>query len=480
MLDNRAMNTLSNYFQTLHTPSRAAYLPLSARRACLQAISRALSARATDWCAAIDADFEGRHADETKLLELAPAQQGIAHALSHLKSWAAPRRAGVGINFMPAKNRIVPQALGVIGIVVPWNYPLYLTIGPLTSALAAGNRVMIKMSESTPRTGRLMREMLAACLPADVCTVICGDEAYGELDQPMALAKAFCALPFDHLLFTGATNLGASVLAAAAPNLTPVTLELGGKSPAIVAPGADLARAARRIAVGKWRHAGQTCIAPDYVLVQRAQHDALVQVLQAQADAMYPDALNNPAYSSLINARQFARLNAVAQDAVAAGAKVHSAGVWADAARHRMAPVVLSACSDETTLMQQEIFGPLLPVVAYDTLDEAIAYVNARPRPLAAYVFGERGSDINAVVQGTVAGGMSVNETIVHIAQEDLPFGGVGASGMGHYHGRWGFDTFSKLKPVFYQSRWNGLGLLDPPHNKLFHTIVKYLAKLPR
>ena len=452
---------LQTTFAALRTASRQAALSLPQRKAHIQAIMRSLKANMDAWVAAIDADFEGRHSDETKLLEIAPSIQGLRHTLSHVTAWAKPRRASTSVNFFPASNKVVPQALGVIGIVVPWNYPLYLTIAPLATAIAAGNRVMIKMSEHTPRTAALMAKTLSECLPADVCQVIEGD---------VEIAKAFCALPFDHLLFTGATQLGASVLHAAADNLTPVTLELGGKSPAIVGVDADIQNAARRIAVGKWRHAGQTCIAPDYVLVERSGHDALVAALNGQAAKMYPDANNNNAYSSIINSRQFERLNRIAEEASAQGAAMH--GFAADTTRHRIAPTVVTNVPLASKLMQDEIFGPLLPVIPYDTLDEAIAFVNARPRPLSLYMFERNQTDINQVLDQTVAGGVSINDTIFHIAQESLPFGGVGASGMGHYHGQWGFDTFSKLKPVFTQSRFNLLGLLDPPHGKMFYRVL--------
>jgi coniferyl-aldehyde dehydrogenase len=455
------MNTA---FQTLHIASRQAALNLPQRKAHLEAITRSLKTNMDAWCSAIDADFEGRHADETRLLEIAPSIQGLRHALSHLSSWTKPRRATTSINFLPASNKVVPQALGVIGIVVPWNYPLYLTIGPITTAIAAGNRVMIKMSEHTPRTAALMAKTLGECLPADVCQVVQGDAD---------VAKAFCALPFDHLVFTGATQLGASVLHAAADNLTPVTLELGGKSPAIVGSGADIHNAARRIAVGKWRHAGQTCIAPDYVLAERTQHDALVAALNGQAAKMYPDALNNSTYSSIINSRQFDRLSRIAEEAKAQGATLQ--GYAADTQRHRIAPTVVTNVPLASKLMQDEIFGPLLPVIPYDTLAEAIAFVNARPRPLSLYMFEKDQASINQVLDQTVAGGVSINDTIFHIAQESLPFGGVGASGMGHYHGQWGFDTFSKLKPVFTQSRFNLLGLLDPPHGRMFYRVLGWL-----
>jgi coniferyl-aldehyde dehydrogenase len=465
------MNTqLQTTFQSLHAASRQTALTIPQRQSHLKAITRSLKQNMDAWCAAIDADFAGRHPDETKLLEIAPSVQGLRHTLSHLSSWAKPRRASTSVNFFPASNKIIPQALGVIGIVVPWNYPLYLTLAPLATAIAAGNRVMIKMSEHTPRTAALMAKTLHECLPADVCQVVEGD---------VEIAKAFCALPFDHLLFTGATQLGASVLHAAADNLTPVTLELGGKSPAIVGKDADIQNAARRIAVGKWRHAGQTCIAPDYVLVEQSQHDALVKALTQQASKMYPDAINNSAYSSIINIRQFERLSRMAEEAQAGGAVLqgYSASLQpkSQAMSHRIAPTVVTNAPMASKLMQDEIFGPLLPIISYKTQDEAIAFINARPRPLALYVFDQNKANIDQVMDQTVAGGVSVNDTIFHIAQESLPFGGVGASGMGHYHGQWGFDTFSKLKPVFTQSRFNLLGLLDPPHGKMFYRV---LAKL--
>jgi coniferyl-aldehyde dehydrogenase len=266
-------------------------------------------------------------------------------------------------------------------------------------------------------------------------------------------------------------------MSAAAKNLTPVTLELGGKSPAIVGATADIAHAARRIAVGKWRHAGQTCIAPDYVLVHRSQMDAFVSALTAQARIRYPNALNNPSYSSVINDRQFSRLATWVDEARAGGAKLHTTEPWRDDAAHRMAPLVMTELPLDCKLMVAEIFGPPLPVLAYDTLDEAIAFINAKDRPLALYIFERDASTIATVLDQTVAGGVSVNETIMHIAQDALPFGGVGASGMGHYHGQWGFDTFSKLKPVFYQSRLNALGLLDPPYTAIFHKLVKILSQ---
>ncbi len=458
-------------FQALHTASRVAPLSLEQRRTALKVLSRVLMEQAGAACAAVNADFQGRPADETRLLELAPSQQAIKHALKHLSAWAAPRKAKTGLNFLPAKSRIISQALGVVGIVVPWNYPILMTTAPMINAIAAGNRVMIKMSEHSPATAAWLASALHAALPFDVCQIIQSDT-----EDPVSQSQAFCALPFDHLFFTGSTSVGRSVMAAAAQNLTPVTLELGGKSPAILGVGADMKEATRRIAVGKWRNAGQTCIAPDYVFVHRSQLDDCVAQLLAHADKMYPDALNNDNYASIINARQFERLQQRADEAVEKGAKLHKSGTLSDAARHRMGPAVLTGVTDAMKITTEEIFGPLLPVLPYENLDEVITCINARPRPLSLYMFERDKRTIDKVLNETVAGGVSVNETIMHIAQEDLPFGGVGASGMGHYHGRWGFDTFSKLKPVFYQSRWNALGLLDPPHSKLFQKIVRGLV----
>jgi coniferyl-aldehyde dehydrogenase len=470
--------TLSSSLQTpfaiLHTASRTASLPLEQRRSALKALSRVLIEQASAACAAVDADFQGRPSDETRLLELAPSQQAIKHALKHLSTWAAPRKARTGINFLPAKSRIIPQPLGVVGIIVPWNYPILMATAPMINALAAGNRVMVKMSEHTPATAAWLAQALHAALPSDVCQVVQPD-----ITDAISQSQAFCALPFDHLFFTGSISVGSSVMAAAAQNLTPVTLELGGKSPAIIGVGADMVQATRRIAVGKWRNAGQTCIAPDYVFVHYSQLDDCVAQLLAHAAKMYPDALNNPNYASIINARQFDRLQQRADEAVAKGATLHHAPIskqLSDAARHRMSPAILTGVTDAMKITSEEIFGPLLPVLPYDNLDEVIACINARPRPLSLYVFERNSQAIVKVLNETIAGGVSVNETIMHIAQEDLPFGGVGASGMGHYHGRWGFDTFSKLKPVFYQSRWNALGLLDPPHSQLFHKVVRRLV----
>lgn len=419
--------------------------------------------------AAISADFTNRPRQETALLEVFPSLAGIDDALRHGKRWMRVRRAKTGLWFRPGQSRMMPQPLGVIGIVVPWNYPLYLTIGPLAGALAAGNRAMVKLSEFTPRFSALFAKLVQGTFAPDEIAVINGDAE---------VAAAFSALPFDHLLFTGSTSVGHHVMKAAAANLTPVTLELGGKSPAIIGPGADFERAVERILVGKLLNAGQTCIAPDYVLVPEHQHERFVDSARRVVARLYPDIARNPDYTSIISPRHFDRLVAMVEAAGAAGARVVPLTEAApDAASRQLPPVLLADVPDDVRAMQEEIFGPVLPVVAYRHLDDAIGFVNARPRPLALYVFDKGRDVVDRVLQQTVAGGVTVNDTLFHIAQDDLPFGGVGPSGMGAYHGRAGFETFSKLKPIFRQAGLNGAGLLKPPYGKRFESMLKMLLR---
>ena len=421
-------------------------------------------------CEAVDRDFGGRSPAETKLLELFPALEAIAHARRHVRGWMRPRRARTGLWFLPGRSRIRAQALGVVGIVVPWNYPLYLAVGPLVAAIAAGNRALVKMSESAPATGALLARLVSDRFdPAEVAIV------NGNAD----VARAFVALPFDHLLFTGSTEVGRQVMRAAADNLTPVTLELGGKSPAIVGRGIPVAEAAAKILFGKCVNAGQTCIAPDYALVPRERVDAFVEAARQSVARQYPTLAGNPDYSAIIDARHHARLRGYVEEARGRGARVVPLNPAGEdlAATRKIAPTLLLDPPEDARVMREEIFGPLLPVVPYDDLDGAIAYVNARPRPLALYVFERDRAAADRVLERTISGGATVNETLLHVAQDDLPFGGVGPSGMGAYHGRVGFETFSKLKPVFHQPRWNGLWLLQPPYGKRFARLAKWLVR---
>jgi aldehyde dehydrogenase (NAD+)/coniferyl-aldehyde dehydrogenase len=418
---------------------------------------------------AVHSDFGNRARQETTLLEIFPSLTCIDDALRHGPRWMRTRRVGTSLWFLPGRARIVPQPLGVIGIVVPWNYPLYLTVGPLAGALAAGNRAMVKLSEYTPAFGALFASLVRQSFAPDEVAVINGDAG---------VARAFTALPFDHLLFTGSTAVGHEVMRAAAANLTPVTLELGGKSPAIVGAGADLERAVERILVGKLLNAGQTCIAPDYVLVPQSLRGAFVDAARRCAARLYPDLAHNPDYTSIISARHFSRLAGLVNAAADHGARiVPLSEAQADGDSRRFPPLLLLDVPDAATLMQEEIFGPVLPVVAYGALDEAIGYVNARPRPLALYLFERDRHAIARVVAQTVAGGVTINDTLMHVSQDTLPFGGVGASGMGAYHGEAGFGTFSKLKPVFHQAGLNGAGLLKPPYGRRFDRMIRLVLR---
>ena len=420
--------------------------------------------------AAISSDFGNRSCHETQLLEVFPALGTVRDARKHVARWMKPARAWASLWFLPARTEIRPQPLGVVGIIVPWNYPVLLAVAPLAAALAAGNRVLVKMSELTPQTSALFARLVSEHFAADQVTVVTGGAD---------VAQEFSRLPFDHLLFTGSTAVGRQVMQAAAEHLTPVTLELGGKSPAIIGPECRIDEAADKILFGKCLNAGQTCIAPDYVLLPRAQEQAFGVAAQRAVARLYPTLAGNRDYTSIINERHLARLRGYMQDAAARGASLlplSAAGESLEGSG-KIAPTLVANVNDSMRLMQEEIFGPLLPLVPYDSLDEAIRYVNARPRPLALYYFGNFDDHIQRVLNETVAGGVSVNETLMHISQESLPFGGVGPSGMGAYHGRFGFETFSKMKPVFHQSSLNGLHLFKPPFGKRFESLIRFLLR---
>lgn len=439
------------------------------RRALLQGLERMIRNNGEPLAQAVSTDFGGRSAHETKLLEIFPSLEALRHARRHAARWMKPQRRGTNFWFLPGRSRVMFQPLGVVGIVVPWNYPIYLAIGPMAAALAAGNRVLVKMSEAAPATGALFESLVARHFAPDQVAVVNGGPE---------VAKAFCALPFDHLLFTGSTSVGRDVMRAAAENLTPVTLELGGKSPAIVGRDFPVAEAAGRILFGKCVNAGQTCIAPDYALVPEEHVDAFVEGARRTVARMYPELAATPDYTSIVNDRQRARLEALLVDAASTGARiVDLAPPGAAPQGRKLAPRIVLGARDDSRVMREEIFGPVLPIVPYRTLEDAIAYVNARPRPLALYVFDHDRGAVDRVLAETVSGGVSVNETILHIAQDDLPFGGVGPSGMGRYHGREGFETFSVKKAVFHQSRINGLKLFRPPYGPRFEALLKILSR---
>ena len=437
------------------------------RREWLKTLGELINAHRQPLIDAISQDFSHRSADETLLAELLPTLMAIRDARKRLKSWMKPSRRQVGLMFQPASAKVIYQPLGVVGIIVPWNYPLFLAAGPLIGALAAGNRVMLKLSESTPATGALLKRIFAEAFPEDLVTVVLGESDVGI---------AFSSLPFDHLLFTGATSVGRQVMNAAAQNLTPVTLELGGKSPAIVSHDVPLRDAAERIAFGKTLNAGQTCIAPDYVLVPRGRLDDFVEALKAAVQTFYPSLVDNPDYTAIINPRQHMRLNRYLEDAVAKGATVVALHDQGQA--RRMPLHLLLNVDDGMLVMQDEIFGPLLPVIPYDRIEDAIAYINQRPRPLAMYYFGYDKAQQRAVLERTHSGGACLNDTLLHAAQDDLPFGGIGPSGMGRYHGREGFMTFSHAKGVFIKQRFNAARLIYPPYGgTLLRLFYKWLLR---
>jgi len=435
----------------------------------LDKLERTILARKHDIARAISTDFGVRSTHESLLAEVMTVINAIKHTRSHLHEWMETEPREVSWMFLPGRAEVIMQPLGVIGIISPWNYPVQLALGPLVCALAAGNRAIVKPSELVPDTSELLKTMLTETFAPDHVSVVTGG---------VEVSEAVSLLPLDHLVFTGSTRVGKMVMKAAAENLTPVTLELGGKSPAIVGEGFSIAQAAHKIMMGKCFNAGQTCIAPDYVMVPKGRADAFVEGCRSAFAAMYPRILTNPDYTSIINERQYARLQATLDDARERGAnliELNPAKEQLDASARKMAPHLVLDAKDDMIVMQEEIFGPILPIRTYETLDEAIAYVNDHPRPLALYFFEHDPKSIDKVLRETISGGVAVNETMLQFAQEDLPFGGVGPSGMGAYHAREGFDAFTKKKPVFYQARLNGTGLLKPPFGPKLDFALKLL-----
>jgi NAD-dependent aldehyde dehydrogenases len=453
------------------------------RVAALKTLEAAVLDRKDEIVRATNDDFGGRSTHETLILELAPLVDAIRHTRKHLSSWMKPQRVAAGINFLPARAKIVYQPLGVVGILGAWNYPTLLTLSPLVDAIAAGNHVMIKPSELAPRTAEVLQKMIAAKFPVEYISVDTGDAQ---------LAAEFSSLPFDHLLFTGSTRVGKLVMKAAAENLTPVTLELGGKCPAIVHRDFPMRTAVERVITGKLYNAGQTCLAPDYLFLHESQRDEFVKLASEVARQLYPTWSGNADYTRIINAQHFDRLNGLLRNAVDRGAKPVALGTQenlapnssqsnlniATATNDRLfPPVVLLDANDGMQVMQEEIFGPILPVLTYRELNEALQYVNDHARPLALYYFDHDSRRVDHVLETTISGGVTVNDVIYHIAQSNLPFGGVGPSGMGHYHGRAGFETFSKKKGVFLQSRFSALKFLRPPYGPLADRVIRFLLR---
>lgn len=454
---------------------RAAYAqspfpPLKERKRHLRRLKELLLAHRDDIAAAINADFTARSRDESLALEVMTSVHHIGYIQKRLRTWMKPERRGVGLHFFPARARVVYQPLGVVGIIVPFNYPVNLAMAPLAAALAAGNRVMLKMPERTPRLSALIGEVLGKGFAQDHLAVVEGGAE---------VAAAFSALPFDHLLFTGSTPIGQQVMRAAAENLTPVTLELGGKSPAIIANDVPLQDIIDRICFAKAANGGQTCVAPDYVLVPRAKVDAFIQAFKAAFAKMYPTLGGNPDYTSMVDARAYDLLQDWLKDAAEKGARIVTAGdeVIGDGS-YRMPMRLVTQVTDDMTIMQKELFGPILPIVPYDSMDEALDYVNRRPRPLSLYLFTYDRALQRRVTLHTHSGSMCINEALIQVGVDDLPFGGIGHSGMGHYHGYEGFLTFSKAKPVLKKGRLNSMRLMYPPYGgRMQRWLMKWLLR---
>jgi len=456
-----APTALPSILHTLRTASQAHRPSLEQRRNDLQRLRAALKSRLPEMAEAIAADFGHRSTHESLIADGMTVLNEIDHLLGHLRGWMRPRRVGVGWRFWPAHAQTRPVPLGVVGVISPWNYPVNLALIPLATAIAAGNHVILKPSEHTPRTSAFLQDLLASVFPADRVAVVQGD---GEL------AAALSGSPLDHLVFTGSTAVGRKVMAAAARHLTPLTLELGGKSPAIVCSDYPLDKAAARLATGKWFNAGQTCIAPDYVLIDGRRQRELVQQLQTRVRERYGDFSDASDYTRIIHEGQYQRLLGYLAQARERGVPViELATVDPERARRErlIVPTIVLDPPADLDLMQEEIFGPILPVCAYPDLDAALAEVQGRDRPLALYVFSQQRDVVEKVLGQVVAGGVTVNDTLLHFAINGLPFGGVGPSGMGAYHGRAGFDAMSKQLPILWQARWAASDLLKPPYSKI-------------
>ena len=438
---------------------------LSIRKDRLRRAAAMISDNADRFCDALSEDFGHRSREQSMVTDIAGSIGPINHAIKHLDAWAAKDKRAVQfpLGLLGAKAWVEYQPKGVVGIIAPWNFPVNLVMGPVAGAFAAGNRAMVKTSEFTPRTAALFEEIASDYFPSEELAFFSGGADVG---------KAFSELPFDHLLFTGATGIGRHILHAAADNLTPVTLELGGKSPVIVGRSADLAQATERVALGKMLNAGQICLAPDYMLVPAEEEPRIVEGLKAAASAMYPTLLANPDYTSIVNDRHFQRLSDWLDDARQKGATIETVNPGGEdfgGTNARKMPLhIVRDVTDDMTLMQEEIFGPLLPIRRYDTIDGAIDEVNRRARPLGLYYFGKDDAERRRVLDRTISGGVTLDDVVFHVSMEDLPFGGVGPSGMGSYHGQDGFRTFSHAKAVFKQAKLDVAKLagIKPPYGR--------------
>jgi coniferyl-aldehyde dehydrogenase len=440
------------------------------RKADLRTLQRFIRDHKEALCDAISADYGHRSRHETLLAEIFPAVDGVDHAIKHLRGWMKTQRRAVDWrNFFGASNKVIPQPLGVVGVIVPWNFPVNLSLVPLTYIFAAGNRAMVKMSENSRQLARLLIEKMPAYFPP---------EKLQFFDETGGVGIQFSKLPFDHLLFTGSGQTGRAVMTAAAQNLCPVTLELGGKAPAVVCEDFPLRLAAERILFVKYLNAGQICTTVDHAWLPSSRIDEFVRHAREIVPARYPR-LDSPDFTSIIDQRSFDRLVHALEDARERGAQVIPLldGPAFDAATRKIAPHIVLNAPDDSALLQREIFGPILPLRGYTDLATVVESINAGPRPLALYPFSYDNARLQMLLDRVMSGGVSINDALFHVGQHDLPFGGIGDSGMGHYHGVEGFTTFSKLRPVFHQARFSSLKFLMPPYGKFADRVLSFLTK---
>ena len=444
----------------------------SKRKENLKKLGSIIKDHESDFINAISKDFGNRASEETIIAEMLVIQGGINHALKHTPKWMRTRKAPTALQFKPAYNRVIPQPLGVIGIMSPWNYPLQLAVMPLIGALGAGNRAMIKPSEYTPLFSKLLKNVLGKVFSEDEVYV-----ALGGVD----VATCFSSMHFDHLIFTGSTNVGRIVAKSAAENLVPCTLELGGKSPAIIDESANMKTAVARLTNAKLLNAGQTCVAPDYLLMPKSQVSDFADAMISQAETFYPQFAGNKDYTSIIADSHYARLQNLLEDAENKGAKIRVAGNddKQQLAKERRIPLtIVTETTPDMKIMQEEIFGPLLPILESESLNESLDYISKRDRPLALYWFGKNKNKLNRVLKESISGGVTINDATWHVIQEDIPFGGVGPSGMGAYHGEVGFRTFSHMKGVFFQSKFSQGSKLHPPYGPMASKMINLMKKI--
>ncbi|MCV6627934.1 MAG: coniferyl aldehyde dehydrogenase [Cellvibrionaceae bacterium] len=456
--------------QEVYNKQRQAYLKqpypsYEERQANLEKLQRILSDNRDAITAAVNKDFGNRSIHETEFLELFGSIDGIKYLRKKLKRWMKPQKRHTSFWFFGASNSVLPQPKGVVGIVVPWNYPLFLCMSPLASVLAAGNRAMIKMAANSQNLCRLLAELINKEFDEDTLAIL-----------PGVSAGDFTDMPYDHIVFTGSPNVGRQVMEKAAKNLTPVTLELGGKSPCIVAEDADVEYACERILQGKLYNAGQTCVAPDYTFLPEAKAQAFIEHAKKIVPQRY-DSVDNKDFTSIIDERAFSRLMQTLDDAKDKGAQLVNllGDAQANVEQRKIPPTLVLDSTGEMTVMQDEIFGPIMPIKTYKSLDEVIEFINVRERPLALYLFSKDSATQDKVLKSTISGGVCINDVMMHVAQHDIPFGGVGNSGIGHYHGPEGFNEFSKLRPICRQPSMPGTKYMVAPYGKTMELFLRFM-----